>query len=222
MSRYWAARRRRDDRADDSGLTLVELIVSMGIFTVLLSMFMAGVVIMTRDTTRAVGVSNAGDSTRKVFQRLDKEIRYASSINRPGVGATPGTYYVEYIQTAVDAGLKPKCTQWRYTASTHKLEVRTWRVTPAVATAWHLEATNVRNDLAVASSLPFQFSPADSISLRQQLRVYLTVGSGTKPGAELDSVFVARNSSASSPSNPDAVAPFGLSDTPVCPGPGRP
>lgn len=208
-------------------MSLVELLVSMGIFMTIVSVFMAGVVIMTKNTTRAQAVGDSGDAVRKVFQRLDKDVRYAAAINRPGAGAA-GTYYVEYLTTAVDTGLKPLCTQWRYTASTRKLEVRTWRtIAVPTPTAWRTMATNVRNDLTVVAQRPFEFTAAGAMFRKQQLRVYLDVSPGAtgataRKGAQLDSVFVARNSSELSQSNADAAPADGLSDTPVCPGPGRP
>ncbi|WP_156043795.1 prepilin-type N-terminal cleavage/methylation domain-containing protein [Cellulomonas sp. URHE0023] len=226
MTRIRAALQRRTSETDN-GMTLVELLVSMGILTVIIGMFMGGVVVMTKDTSRAQGVSNAGDAARKVFQRMDKEIRYSSSINRPGVGTTAGTYYVEYLISAVGAGQKPLCTQWRYTSSTRTLDVRTWRVqaTPVVS-GWNTMAVNVRNNLSVSTQLPFVFTPAGSTYQRQQLRVFLDmgVGSGTtaKAGAQLDSYFFARNTSAASQSNPESVSVPGQSANPVCTGPGRP
>lgn len=226
MTRFRAALRRRTSEYE-SGMTLVELLVSMGILTVIVGIFMGGVVVMTKDTSRAQGVSNAGDAARKVFQRMDKEIRYSSSINRPGAGATTGTYYVEYLISAVDAGQQPLCTQWRYTASTRKLDVRTWRVqaTPVVS-AWNTMAINVRNDLSVVSQRPFVFTPAGSTYQKQQLRVFLDMGPGagatSKAGAQLDSFFIARNTSGSSQSNAESASVPGQSANPVCSGPGRP
>ena len=88
-------------------------------------------------------------------------------------------------------------------------------------------ATNVRNDLSVAATRPFEFLQADPMYRKQQLRVYLDVSPGAtgataRKGAQLDSTFVARNSSELSQSNADVSPADGLSDTPVCPGPGRP
>ena len=122
------------------------------------------------------------------------------------MGFTAGTYYVEYLISAVDPGLKPLCTQWRFTASTRKLEVRTWRDVPSpTVTAWRTMATNVRNDLAVVQQRPFKFTAAGTMYQRQQLRLFLDVSPGAtgataRKGAQIDSVFVARNSS--SPRSP--------------------
>ena len=74
------------ERRDDSGMSLVELIVAMGIFSIVIAIFMAGIVTMTRNTVRVQVTSDASESVRRVFQRLDKQVRYADAINLPGSG----------------------------------------------------------------------------------------------------------------------------------------
>lgn len=204
-------------------MTLVELIVAMGIFTVVIAVFMAGIVVMTKNTARAQAVADAGDEVRRVFQRLDKEVRYASAINRPGTGSS-GAYYVEYLVSAVEAGDQPTCTQWRYVPSSGTLQRRSWpNATSSVSpSAWSTLASRVRNDLATQK--PFQFTPAGSINASQQLRVFLDVGPASGgTGAQLDSQFVARNTDTSTTTNAD-IDNNGASDTPVCQqsGTGRP
>lgn len=211
-------------RGDDSGMTLTELIVSMGIFSVVVVIFMAGVVVMTKNTARAQAVGDSGDAALKIFQRLDKEVRYSSAVNAGGAGTTAGTYYVEYLITAVDAAAQPKCVQWRYSSATRKLDRRTWpNVAAPTASAWLTMATTMRNDLSVAAQRPFVFTPADSTNVNQRLTVHLDLGYGAangKRGAAIDSVFVARNTSTSSQSN--ALTPAGANVTPVCNQLGRP
>lgn len=227
MTRLRAALRRRFD-GDDAGMSLVELIVAMGIFTFVIAVFMGGVVVMTKDAGRAAAVADSGDAALRVFQRMDRQVRYATSINGAGAGTTPGTYYVEYLMNAVQAGQSPICTQWQYSSSARTIAVRSWTdVAPRTPTAWSIVATNVRNDLSIPSEVPFVFKPADPISLHQQLYVHLDIGHGPsgaagKKGAGLDSVFVARNSSSESQSNVDASPADGLSDNPVCNTAGRP
>ena len=193
-------------QSDDAGMTLVELIVAMGMFVIVIAVFMSGIVVMTRDTARAQAVADSGDGVRLTFQRLDKEVRYAAAINQPGFG-TDGAYYVEYLTTAVEAGTPPICTQWRVVPSTKLLQRRTWNNTsPAKATSWQTVTDNVRNDMSVATQLPFKFTPAGAVRLNQSLRVYLDVGNGASgadalKGAQLDAEFVARNTDSTTPTN---------------------
>ena len=63
---------------------------------------------------------------------------------------------------------------------------------------WVNIATNVRNS---AANPPFTFTPASTTQLHQQLVVSLDIGTGTSPGAMVESTYVARNSSTGSTSN---------------------
>ena len=153
----------------------------MGIFTVIVGDVHGGRRRHDEGHRRARRPSaTPGDAARKIFQRIDKQIRYASSINRPGAGTTAGTYYVEYLVSAVDAGQKPLCTQWRYTASTRKLDVRTWRVDDAgrrPAWADHGDQRPQRPVACRRSCRSCSRPPTDRTT-RQQLRVYLDIGLG--------------------------------------------
>lgn len=201
----------------DEGFSLLELIISMGIFMVVLAVFIAGMLTMTKDTVRSQDVSDASDSTRLAFQTMDKQIRYASSINFPGVGSS-GSQYVEFITTAQPDGLAPMCTQWRYDPTAHTLAYRTWRDLPTgTVSSWRQVAAEVQNAMSGPTAKPpFALQAAGGTYLRQQLTVTVQAG-GTGRGiaAETATVFVARNSSGSSPSNDDLNGDH-QSDTLIC------
>ncbi|MBO1750453.1 prepilin-type N-terminal cleavage/methylation domain-containing protein [Actinotalea sp. BY-33] len=192
---------RRRLRARDEGMTLIELLVSMGIFTVVLAVFFGGLITMTRSTSRAQDITAAGDSVRRAFQTMDRQIRYASAVNLPGVGAS-GAHYVEFRTEAQPNGLAPLCTQWRVDPTNRVLQQRTWRETPsATRSSWSTVATEIRNDLTTHP--PFTLYPVGGGRSRQQLAVSLDAGLGeggddAQPGADISTVFVARNSGAAS------------------------
>lgn len=205
MMRAWRRRTSVEGRTD-AGMTLVELIVAMGIFVIVIAVFMSGIVVMTKDTARAQAVADSGDGVRAAFLRLDKDVRYAAAINAPDFGAD-GAYYVEYLTTAVKAGMPPICTQWRVVPGTKVLQRRTWNNTsPAKATSWLTVTDNVRNNLSDPKQLPFVFTRASTVRLSQSLRVFLDVGNGAPgvtalKGAQLDAEFVARNTDSTTPTN---------------------
>lgn len=206
------------EEARDGGMSVIELITAMGIFTVVLAVFLGGLVTMARGTTRATQVADTSDSLRATFQAMDRQIRYASSINRPGTGAS-GAWYVEFIATELPDSQDPLCTQWRFDPTAQTLAYRTWRDTPSsTVTPWHTAAHGVSYDSS-SGQRPFTFTPASGTHYRQQLTVVVNIGPGAVPGAEVtgdvSTVFVARNSSETSPSNPDANGD-GASDAPVC------
>ncbi|PFG35645.1 hypothetical protein ATL41_0340 [Flavimobilis soli] len=215
--------RHNDERGllrGDSGVTLTELLVALGVFTAVIAVFMAGVVTMTKNTARAVSVSDTGSVVRTVFQRMDKEVRYASSINRPGKGPS-GAYYVEYLIQVVEGGKPQRCIQWRVTADRKLQRREATGPSGSGATGWYTFSDGVRNDLNVPAQLPFRFSPADNVYANQRLKVVLEVApNASQTGSGLETEFVARNTSSSSTTNAD-LDDDGRSDIMTCTGMGR-
>lgn len=209
----------RQDRRD-AGMTLVELLVAMGIFTLVIAIFMGGVVMMTRGTVRADVTAASGDSVRNVFQRLDRQVRYAESVNYPGTGVS-GARYVEFrTGAAVSSTGVAMCTQWRWDPASGHLQSRTWRdVASAPVPAWTTVISDVLPDGSkTAAEYPFQVLAANAGANqpRQRLTLRLLVGSENADArVSSETTFVARNSSKDSVSNADADN-NGQSDTQVC------
>ena len=195
----------------EAGFTLVELLVAMGVFAVLMTLALTAVVGMTRVTTRVQNVGDASDRLRQAFLTLDRQARYADAVNFPG--ASGGAWWVEMHTPATDAAAA-RCTQWRYTPTTHRLEQRSWAdgSLPTAGT-WRTVADRMLGD-----AQPFALVPADATYVHQELRVRLRAGSSDSAAggrSGLDTRFVARNSTASSPGNADSNGD-GVSDAPVC------
>jgi type II secretory pathway pseudopilin PulG len=179
-----AAARRRVERpraSGDGGITLIEVVVSMTVMTALMSIFTFGVVQMYRSANKVEAVSVAQSQMHTAFQRLDREIRYASGISTPAqVGPD---WYVEYL-TANGGG--PVCVQLRLVGDTRQLQRRTW---PSGSTpgTWGVLASDV------GSGQPFEFSHNGNF---QRLRLHLVSASGP-PGdpvkAETNVTFTALN-----------------------------
>ena len=105
---------------DDSGITLIEVLVAMTIMSVLMGMFTTGVLQVFRSANRSEALSAAQSQIHMAFQRLDTEIRYAAGISEQGqVGHD---WYVEYLSTFTGT---PVCTQLRST-ETGLLQRRRW------------------------------------------------------------------------------------------------
>lgn len=200
-------RKYRDRVREDSGVTIVELLVSMAIFVVVLVVFLAAVVTMSQATAKTQATGDSASQLRTVFQRLDKEVRYASAINPPGI--TSGNYYVEYLVPATVGTGDALCVQWRYMATDGELQRRTW--TPGAAasvTGWQTMVTDLRNDLTEPAQRPFTFHRAgvvgSKVFLRQGITIHLDAGigeAGDQGGSQLHTFMVARNSSVNSVGN---------------------
>lgn len=191
--------------AHDGGFSLVEALVAMTIFVTAMSVMSSVVLAMTNNVRQAQGVSVATDQTRLAFQRLDKQVRYATAINAPGSSA--GGYYVEFSRpdpappdAPSAAGAVPElalCEQWRLLGRT--LQTRTWRTTNGkrvgAPPVWRTVATGVTNDIAGSTPLEPPFTAAPAGGLLQGLTVDLRTRRSDQPvgRAHLKGTFYARN-----------------------------
>lgn len=175
-------------RRGDAGLTLIEVVVSMTIMVIFMSIFTAGMLQMTRTANRNEVIYRAQAQVNLVFLRLDRELRYASGISTPGpVGANS---YVEYLTT--NTGVQ-KCTQLRLVPARRQLQSRTWvqGQTPLQPTNWVPMASDVESDQ------PFRSYAPDDTHQFQRLRVDLraVVGTGDRSVSKrTDVTFTALNS----------------------------
>ena len=203
------ARANATKESGDRGMSILELIVAMGIFSIVLVVFMSAVATMAKTTVKSQATSDAADQLRNVFLRMDKEVRYASDINTPG---TVSGCHVRRILGAGkrgDRGEHVRAVALRggngHLAAPY-LDVRS----AGNVTGWITMATDLRNNLAVPAQQPFVVHRAGAIGnkvyLHQRLDVYLSAGLGTDTsdsrGSELDTTFVAQNSSTASVTNP--------------------
>ena len=66
-----------------AGFTLVELVVAMGLFAVLLAVLMSAIIGMIGNLRKTQGIADASGQARVAFDRLDRQLRYATAVNRP-------------------------------------------------------------------------------------------------------------------------------------------
>lgn len=225
VNRAWRASTDRplDVSAGDDGVTLLELIVAMGIFLIFVALILGTTVTLARSASRTQLVAESSNSTLTLFASLDRQTRYADSINFPGAGATAGSRYVEFRVPGVSVATGGTCTQWRFRPDLSRIESRSWQDLPGVVApiAWGTKLTNVIDD--GGASYPFALIAASNGgSTMQQFVITVHAGNASlNAGAAMNTMFVARNSSILSPSNADANND-GVSDVSVCPGGNRP
>ena len=201
---------------NDSGYTLVELIVSMGVFMIFIVLMLGTTVALAQNASRTQLIAESSNGSLVVFGKLDRQARYADSINYPGAGPS-GNRYIEFRTPGnSSASGVTTCTQWRFSPSLEKIDTRQWNDLPG-ATASLLATTlpNVIDDGGL--TYPFALIPAGitASTAQQQLRMTLHVGNPSlNAGSQLSTTFVARNSSLQSPSNDADVT--GQSAKPIC------
>jgi prepilin-type N-terminal cleavage/methylation domain-containing protein len=190
------ARRWREARANtEAGMSLLEVTVTMSIMAVFMVIFTAGMSAIFGSVGKDEALNDAQSRLNLTFQRLDKEVRYASVISQPDrVG---GDWYVELLTTNTGT---PRCTQLRLTAG-GRLERRSWTKGSAISSGepWTLLVAGL------TSTQPFTVSTADPTFNFQRLRLWVQATSGLTGGGsgptsagstnETDVTFTALNTS---------------------------
>ncbi|HST82604.1 MAG TPA: type II secretion system protein [Kineosporiaceae bacterium] len=180
-------------KRDDSGFTLVEMIVAMGIFAVLLAIFSTAVQSFSKSTVRSLRTSDQTTQGRVVFNLFDKQVRAASAISIPALSGS--SWYVEYLD---DTGTAAICTQWVVRTDTDIIATRKWTVGATTAPAWRTVATNVTNSTTQA---PFTLIASTTVVPRQRLSVTLRYQRTGGPLTVNNSVFTARNTGSMTSTN---------------------
>jgi prepilin-type N-terminal cleavage/methylation domain-containing protein len=201
--------RRLLDRArDDAGVSLVELMVAMGLMSVVMVMATGAIAQIYHSVNESENTAEAQAQVTRAFVRLDQEIRYARSISTPAV--LNGDFYVEYLMSvdAVDT-----CVELRLKTATNELQRRQWtkNTAPPAPTGWTTLAD------VVTAGVPFTTISADKVELTgfrfQRLRLTVSAvlgggsgGGGTTSGGttrKTDVTFTALNATAGKTNNGD-------------------
>jgi len=72
------------EAAADKGFTLIELMVAMMIFSIFLAIMITSIIALTRGASQVQVAAVSTNQELAVFQRLDRQIRYADGINQQG------------------------------------------------------------------------------------------------------------------------------------------
>ncbi|WP_062316490.1 PilW family protein [Demequina maris] len=146
MRRRFEARRVGED-----GFTLVELLVSMIIFSIVMALLIGVMISMTYQAQDVLGRQRAVEQARLGLSQIDRQIRSGNLILDPGLDgpAVSGVDYNYSLRIYTQEGGVPKCAQWRVvfydTSGYGQLEYRTWDpADTSTSTAWSRVASNVR------------------------------------------------------------------------------
>ena len=200
----------------DEGMTLMELMIGMVIMSILMGICTSAIVSMFSSTGKTQTVANTSQQLDTAFDQLDKQVRYASSIDQPTGSVANNNLSVAFQTVSPTATV---CTQLRIQVLTGTTQLqlveRTWPVVmnnTGAATAGTLSSwKQLANGVALTDQngnpvTPFTVSTPAGASL-QQLRLRLVAVDGTnqvQSKSVTDTIFSALNS-----------GPTG-SGTPVC------
>ncbi|BCJ42119.1 hypothetical protein GCM10010168_65030 [Actinoplanes ianthinogenes] len=151
---------------DDQGYSLMEMLVTTGILSVVTLMAVTAIIQIYSGTKQIEQNSVSGDQLDISFNRLDRELRYATYVSAPGSPTgVPSRYYLEFaipprVKTATDLTDPPvRCRQLLFDTAKKILTIRNWDLGGTPGTPATL-ATDVSLD---NGAKPFEvYKPGDS------------------------------------------------------------
>jgi prepilin-type N-terminal cleavage/methylation domain-containing protein len=142
-----------------SGMSLVELTISITIIGLVSAIFLSVMASVQTDFERQADRSQDNDEARLAVEHLDREIRSGNVLYDPSLetdppnGIYPGMSLRIYTQTNADRrNPGNRCVQWRVTGG--ELQRRDW------ATTWRSDS-NISNWRVVAQNIVNQPNPPD-------------------------------------------------------------
>jgi prepilin-type N-terminal cleavage/methylation domain-containing protein len=158
-------RLRRARGGVDEGFTMIEIMVSMSLMTFFMAMFTGAVLQMYKVSNKTQAVTNSSTQLNIAFERIDKQVRYASAISPPNqTKSVLGGWYVEFVNTTSGTDT---CYQLRVYNS--QLQERTWSGTPTAPPTWF----SLANGVVMPTSSPFSFNTAAGSQTAQRLTLSL-------------------------------------------------
>jgi len=156
---------RRSRRLDDEGVTLVELLISMTIFSIVIALTYSVLITIQRQTKDTTARADTVGDARVALQQIDRQVRSGNVLYSPAneTGTTGCTATTVPPSATANAGNcmriytqangEQRCVQWQVT--TGVVRSRSWSPTwqtDGLVSAWAVVAHNAVN---TSSTPPF-------------------------------------------------------------------
>jgi len=141
------------ERADDRGVTLIELLVSMLIFSVVITAAYAALFMVQTQTKDTLARADAVQQAKLAIAQMDRQIRSGNVLYDPAQEASLGFPMSMRIYTQANG--QEKCVQWQIVSG--NLRMRSWSPnwqTDNVVTAWTTIARGIVNQSSVSTDTP--------------------------------------------------------------------
>lgn len=172
----WRGRR---DRQRDAGMTLVELLISMMIFSLALAMVYTVLITVQKQTVDQNARADAVGNARLALQQIDRQVRSGNVLYNPATEALPLSMRV-YTQ----ANGEQRCVQWQVFDG--KLRSRSWSntwTTDGLVSDWAVVAHQVVN---TASTPPFALQGGSTAYGSRLIDVTLQIKAPTAGGRPIN------------------------------------
>lgn len=166
-------------RRDDAGLTLIELLVAMLIFSAVIAAVYSVLINVQRQSSDLAGREETVGNARLALQQMDRQIRSGNVLYDPAAEALPLSMRV-YTQANGDE----RCVQWQVFNNT--LRMRAWSPTwqtDGLVTSWGTVARGLQN---TSASPPFALEGGSTAYGSRLVNISLKVKDARSKGAVLE------------------------------------
>ena len=185
--------RRRE--GDERGTTLVELIVVLGLLSIILAVVLAALVSVQNTENRVDVRGQTNDQVRLAVDQIDRQVRSGNVLYDPaqeGTNAGSGIPAGFSMRIYTQANGVERCVQWRVTGG--QLQSRSWSQTWQLdnqVSGWRTVATSIVN---TSSKPPFALDPATGFGSRLvNVDIIANVRSDTGSNVEAQASDTGRN-----------------------------
>ncbi|MFC5999789.1 type II secretion system protein J [Quadrisphaera sp. GCM10027208] len=168
-------RRLRPRPRTDDGLTLVELLVVMIIFSAVLAMTYSVLITVQKQTRDTTSRAEAVGEARLALQQIDRQVRSGNVLTPLGL----------QLQVYTQANGVQRCVEWEVDTTTKELRTRSWSptwTTDGLVSGWSVVARDVVN---TSTTPPFKVPAGSSFGTRL-VDIELLVKSPTAGGDPID------------------------------------
>jgi type II secretory pathway pseudopilin PulG len=199
--------------ARESGMTLIELAVSVGILVIVLGGIMIVLPSIQNSLNRQTNRTQSNDQARLAAEELDREIRSGNLLYDPQYESDP--YMSLRIYTQANADTREggnRCVQWRITEQ--KLQRRAWSVNwqaeNGVVEAWRVVATGIANKSVNPTVKAFKLDPDPAKGNRTLIVTILSrtsTSAGSNTPVQISLSVTGRNTEYGYPTNVCSTIP---------------
>lgn len=174
----------------DSGVTMVELLITMTIFGTILAVIYGVLISVQKQTADTVKRADSVDQVRLALSEIDRQVRSGNVLYNPIYEAAIG--FPMSMRVYTQANGMQRCVQWQIIGGA--LRTRGWSTTwqtdpPGAVTPWRTIARNVVN---TSAETPFVLSGGGTTAYGSRLvdiRILVKdPGAGGKPAEVLGSL----------------------------------
>ena len=173
------------DLREDEGVTLIELLVTMIVFSMVIAAAYAALFTVQTQTKDTVARADAVQQAKLAVAQMDRQIRSGNVLYDPAQEAALG--FPMSMRVYTQANGEEKCVQWQILNGT--LRMRSW--SPAWqsdgnVTSWIVAARDIANQSGVAADTPFALAGGASPYSARVVNIFLRVKSPDSKGQRYD------------------------------------